>query len=378
MTDTKTSAVINFAPKDGAPVFQLEEVELTATEPGEGEVLIRMVAAGICHTDIAVAMMVPVYPKVLGHEGAGYVEKVGPGVTTVQEGDPVLLSYTYCGTCHLCTTDHQVYCDNFNRDNAACSAHIWQTKDGENVGGKFFGQSSFAAKSIVSEKSVVNARGLVKGEDELKLFSPLGCGLMTGSGAVVNTAKAKPYDVIVVAGLGAVGIGAVMAAKIAGVKAVIAVDRVESRLKLAKELGATHIYNTDSLDKSKEGDFSEDLQKLVPGERISYAIDTTGVVSVISACFKSLGKRGKLIQIGLPTSPELKLDALDWLNGVKRMELNYLGESKAQEQVPRMIEWYRDGKFPFDKIVKFYPAKDVGQALFDMRTDVIKPVIVHS
>lgn len=374
MTDEKIFGVVNYAPKGDAPCFQFEELQLISNEPGEGEVLVRFIASGICHTDLTMAMISPVYPKMLGHEGAGYVEKIGTGVTTVQIGDPVLMSYDSCGCCYSCTTDHPVYCDEFNQLNLSCSTKTFKTTSGQDAGGKFFGQSSFAAMGIVSAKSIVNVKGLVQGEDELKLFSPLGCGFMTGSGAVMNAVKPKAHDIIIIAGLGAVGFGAVVAARLTGVKAVIAVDRIKSRLRLAKELGANYTYNTESLD--KEGNLAEELQKLVPNERMSIAIETTGATSVISACLKAVGKRGKLIQIALPTT-EVKLDPWDLLSNSKRIEFNCLGESMAGEALPKMIKWYRDGTFPIDRMVKFYAAKDIEQALQDMRKDVIKPVIVH-
>lgn len=211
MASNTVSAIVAYEPANpGAPEFRHETLELTQTSPGPKEILVRMLAVGICHTDIVVGSVPDgyfgTYPKVLGHEGSAYVEAVGSEVTGIEVGDPVLLSYTHCGSCDICQDDIPTYCQRFNEENIDCANPVWKAGD-KALGGKFFGQSSFASKSIVDEKSVVNVKGLIKDEEELKKLSPLGCGLMTGSGAIVNTANAKASDVILVAGLGAVGLG---------------------------------------------------------------------------------------------------------------------------------------------------------------------------
>jgi Zn-dependent alcohol dehydrogenase len=335
-----------------------------------------MVASGICHSDVFVSCIPEgvagvEYPKVLGHEGAGIVEEIGPGVTTAEVGDPVLLSYTYCSNCDLCGISQHAYCLNWHGLNVVGDKTL-QTAGGENLQGKFFGQSSFSGQSIVSEGSVVNVKGTVN-NDELKFLAPLGCGLMTGSGAVINTAKARPFDIIVVTGIGAVGLGAIMAAKIAGVKEIIAVDRVGHRLEVAKELGATQI-----LESKPDTNLTEELQKLAGGGRISFVFETTGVVSVIQGALKALGKRGKLIQIGVPAiDAELTIPLYQLLSQNQALECIYLGETTGQEWVPKMIQWWREGKFPIEKLVKFYPIKDAQEALHGMESGVaIKPVLV--
>lgn len=386
---SSATALISYEPSEpGKLDWRHESITIKRTDPGPNEVLVRMLAAGVCHTDI-VCGSVPTgvfgaYPKVLGHEGSGYVLAIGSDVKSVNVGDPVLLSYTYCGKCDKCEDSEETYCQKFNVENAECGVKIWDAKQGE-IGGKFFGQSSFASLSLVEERSVVNVKGLVKdGDDEeLKKFSPLGCGLMTGSGAITNTAKARQRDSILVTGMGAVGLGAVMAAKIQGCKTIIAVDRIASRLELAKELGATHILDTSSYDISRE-DYAKDvaivIKDLSQNGEINYAFDTTGIIPLMNASIKSLSKRGKLIQIGIPvttTGDSLPLDVMDFFGGTKRFEINYLGDSLAREQIPKMIQWYRDGKFPFDRFIKFYAAKDFEKALNDMKGEVIKPILVH-
>lgn len=388
MSQTLTaSAVVGYGPDSaGAPQFKhLTGLKLSKPTPDANEVLVRIVASGICHTDLVVNSMpsdyVGPWPKILGHEGAGYVEAIGSNVTVAAVGDPVLLSYTWCNNCDACGKGEPTYCDRFNEENVVCAETIWE--DGTNgIGGKFFGQSSFASLSIADEKSVVNVKGLVKDDQELKSFSPLGCGLMTGSGAIVNTANAGPNDGVLVVGLGAVGLGAIMAAKIQGCRAIVAVDRIQSRLQLAKRLGATHIYDTGHLDIKQDSyaqTLADEVKKLVGG-KINFALDTTGVLPLINAQIKALSKRGKFIQIGVPIPVPtgiIQFDMQEFFGGTKRMEVNYLGDCLAKDHLPKMIQWYRDGKFPFDKFIKFYDAKDVSKALEDMKTEVIKPIIVH-
>ncbi|KAJ9616947.1 hypothetical protein H2200_000667 [Cladophialophora chaetospira] len=360
------------------PDWRFENVKFLRS-PEEHELKIRMVSTGICHSDIVVAAIPSrpewglTFPKVLGHEGAGIVEEVGPGVTVAKVGDPILLSYTYCQNCDLCNVDQQPYCLNWTPINILGGKGIFETKDKEDAGGKFFGQSSFAGTSIANEGSVVNLKDLIKGEDELKLLAPLGCGLMTGSGGVINGASVKPHDIVLVTGIGAVGLGAIMAAKIAGAKEIIALDRVAHRLETAKELGATKILDTTKTSAS----FAEDLKKLVDGQRISVVIETTGALPVINETIKALGKHGKFIQLGVPLGPEVTLPLSEFFSDNKSFECHYLGNTTGQAWIPKMIQWWREGKFPIEKIVKYFPAKDALKALDEMQDGTtIKPILV--
>lgn len=377
---TETPALVAYPAEENIrsprPDWRFEQVKVLRG-PKENELKVRMVATGICHSDIVVAASsarwgIP-FPKILGHEGAGIVEEVGPGVTAAEVGDPILLSYTYCRNCDMCNSDEQPYCASWPLLNIFGEGGHFETKTGEDAPGKFFGQSSFAGTSIVAEGSVVNLKELVKGDDELKLLAPLGCGLMTGSGAVINGVNAKPHDIVLVTGMGAVGLGAIMAAKIAGCKEIIAIDRVPHRLETAKELGATKIFDTTNASAT----FSEDVQKLVDGQRISVVIETTGAAPVINETIKALGRHGKYIQLGVPTVSEITLPLQQFFSDNKSFECHYLGNTTGQEWIPKMIHWWRDGKFPIEKIVKYFPAKDALQAIQDMVDGgAIKPVLV--
>jgi Zn-dependent alcohol dehydrogenase len=336
-----------------------------------------MKACGICHTDVFISSLpagIANYPRILGHEGAGVVEEIGPGVTVAQVGDLVLLSYSYCKACDLCNAKEEPYCVKWADLNVVGVEGIFETQQKQNVDGKFFGQSSFAGVSIVSDTSVVNLKGLVRSGEELQLFAPLGCGLMTGVGAVMNAAKPKAHDIVMVTGLGGVGLAAVMAAKIAGCKEIVAVDRVASRLEMAQQLGATQ-----TVDTSKEGaDLVENAQKAVNMQPIRYVIETTGVISVINSAIQAMGKNAKLIQVGIPrVGSELTLPLNEFFNATKTFESHLLGNTTGQEMVPKMIQWYREGKFPLEKIVKFFPVEDALKALEGMESGTaIKPVIV--
>jgi len=374
---TEYPAVVCYAPNPG-PNWKVETVKVPRS-PKEHELKVRMIATGICHSDVFVScipdgVMGAQYPKVLGHEGAGIVEEVGPGVTVAKVGDPVLLSYDYCSKCDLCNEHKEPYCLEWQKLNVLGEKGIFETSKAEDAGAKFFGQSSFAGMSIVSETSVVNVKGQIKDNEDLKLMAPLGCGLMTGSGAVVNTAKPQSHDIVLVTGLGAVGLGAVMAAKISGCKEIIAVDRVASRLEMAKELGATKVLNTSKPDTN----FVEEVQKLVDGQRIGYVVETTGVVAVIQACAQAMGKHGKLIQIGIPApGSELKLQLSEFFGLNKTFESHFLGDTTGQAHIPKMLQWHREGKFPIEKIVKYFPAKDALLALQGMEDgSAIKPIII--
>ena len=198
------TAIVSEAPNGDHPVWHKEKLQLR--EPGEDEVLVKIIASGVCHTDIAVSSYSQdtpgfgPYPKILGHEGAGIVERVGSKIGHVKEGDKVLLSFDYCGKddCRACEDDTPGYCGEFNEKNLFSGPDVYQRADGKTVGGFFFGQSSFASISLVKGTSVLNVNKLVKDEEELKLFAPMGCGFQTGAGAVTELVNAGKKDVIVV------------------------------------------------------------------------------------------------------------------------------------------------------------------------------------
>lgn len=305
-------------------------------KPKEGELLVEMVASGICHTDVLVgdlpagAAPIAFYPRVLGHEGSGYVKAVGPGVTVAKEGDPVLLSFAFCKKCTLCKAGHYSHCNDFMPLNFGDVNRSFGSKEGaDDIGGCFFGQSSFGSLSVVQQCSVVNAKDLVKSKDELELFSPLGCGIQTGSGTIVNTAQATADDTVVITGMGGVGLSAVMGAAVQKCKTIIGVDLVDSRLKLAKELGATHTINSKNLPEGKS--LADAIKELTGGEGASISVDTTGVPAVIKQSVDWTRNRAKIIQVGsAPFDFKLEINAFEFMCSGKQ----FIGAIEGQAYPP--------------------------------------------
>jgi Zn-dependent alcohol dehydrogenase len=311
-----TRAIITSLPKSYDPPqlsWSLEAVKIR--EPRENEILVKILASGICHTDIAISFLPPEqggkYPRVMGHEGAGIVEKIGHGISHVKEGDYVLLSLDSCGepACYNCGDGVPGLCPRFVELNILGEADVYsieaevgaesdaKTSRRRGVAGNLLGQSSFAGLAIVKKNSVVNVTALVKNEEELSLFAPLGCGFQTGAGALTEVANATARDAVVVCGLGGVGMSAIMAAKIRACHTIIAVDKVQSRLDVAKELGATHTLSTSGFQ-SLEEDLVKAIQEIRPAGP-NVCIDTTGAPAIVKAGYMALHPRGRLVVVGI-------------------------------------------------------------------------------
>lgn len=314
--------------------WKLEDVHVR--KPKEGELLVEMVASGICHTDVLIgdlpagAAPVAFYPRVLGHEGSGYVKEIGAGVTVAKPGDPVLLSFAFCNTCDLCKAGHHSHCNDFMPLNFGDVNRSFGSGAGkDDIGGCFFGQSSFGSLSIVQQCSVVNAKDLVKSKEELQLFSPLGCGIQTGSGTIVNAAQATPQDSVVITGMGGVGLSAVMGAAVVGCKTIIGIDIVESRLKLAKEMGATHVINSKNLPAGKE--LADVIKDMTDGLGPSISVETTGVPALISGAIGWTRNRGKIVQVGsAPFDFKLEISVFEFMASGKQ----FLGAIEGQAYPP--------------------------------------------
>lgn len=363
----KTTAAVVDAP--GAP-FTVRTVSVD--EPRANEVMVRMIAAGLCHTDLTVqAGGIPFkLPGILGHEGAGIVERVGPGVTRVRPGDKVLLSFTSCGHCTACRDGHPAYCDtwllanliNGTRDDGSATVF----RNGDAIGGRFFGQSSFARHALVDERSVVR----VDDDAPLEILAPLGCGVQTGFGTVWNILEPTPGSTLAVFGSGAVGLAAIMAAHLLPLKAVIAIDRVPSRLELASELGATHTVDVETGDPEK-------VLAGITGERgIDYAIDTTGNPGVLRTAVDALAVRGTCAVVGAPPAgTEVALDVQGLLTGKKVVGVT-LGDGEPETLLPLLADLHRRGRLPLERLVRHYPLDALDAAAADMHEGrTIKPVI---
>jgi Zn-dependent alcohol dehydrogenase len=360
-----TAAVVER--RDGP--FEIQKLELD--DPGPGEVVVRLVATGICHTDgLARHGDLPFpLPGVLGHEGAGIVEATGPGVTAVREGDAVVVGWPSCGTCRHCLGGEPRYCLRLGEALAGGARldgpSALRRPDGRTVASHFFGQSSFATHALTTATSLVRIPDGLTPE----LMGPLACGVSTGAGAVFTTARPAPGSSLVVYGAGTVGLAAIMAAVNTPATTIVAVDRHDARLRLAEQLGATH-----TVDASRDDPVSA-VRDLCGGPA-DVALECTGVISVVRQAADSVGMLGTCILIGgAPAGAELCLDHISTLWG-KRIVGVLGGGSTSTTLIPALMKLYAAGRFPFDRLVTFYPFDQLGAALdASYAGTVIKPVI---
>ncbi|MGN8027198.1 NAD(P)-dependent alcohol dehydrogenase [Microbacterium sp. 22242] len=369
MSITTRGAVVEEA---GAP-FTIENLQLEA--PREGEVLVRMVATGLCHTDLNVAGgKVPfAFPAVLGHEGAGVVEQVGDRVRRVAPGDRVLLSFTSCGRCRQCRAGRIALCDfhlpwnllSGRRPDGTTAI----TRDGQELSGHFFGQSSFAERAVVSERSLVR---LPKGcsDADLATYAPLGCGFQTGAGAILNVLTPKPGESVVMAGAGAVGLAAVMAAALTPARQIIVLDRVASRLQLALELGATHVVDTTDRDASTA------IRELTR-RGADVAVDSTGNIAVIESLLDALAIGGRCGLIGAPAAgSRASLDVNAFLPGRSVVGITE-GASDPETFIPELIELHKAGRLPIDRLLRSFRFDEIDAAVrATVSGAVVKPVLL--
>lgn len=351
--------------------FVVEEIDKPV--PREREVLVKIVATGLCHTDLSAANgTIPVpLPIVLGHEGAGIVEKVGPGVTKHRPGDHVILSvFSYCGNCNYCLTGRQYLCQvaasTFFSGILADGSRRLRKKDGQELS-HFFAQSSFAEFAVVHENTAVKIR-----EDApLDKVCVLGCGATTGIGSVFNTACVQPGETMAVFGCGGVGLSGIMAAKVAGAGKIIAVDILDEKLVLARELGATHTINSSKKDPVRE-------IRGITGLGVDYAFEYIGNTNVMAQAFDSTAPGGKTIIVGAgPAGSKLNIDNMALLTPKTIMGC-VEGSVRPQVDFPRYVEMFMDNKIPLDRIITHtFPFEEINKALQFMKSgEMIKGVLL--
>jgi len=349
--------------------LSIENIQIE--EPRENEILVKTVATGVCHTDLAViAGYLPTpFPVVLGHEAAGIVTKVGSKISKVKPGDNVVITFNVCGTCPSCINGDRAYCHEFfprnflaNRTDQTSAL----SKNGEKINGNFFGQSSFASYSICHENNVVK----VPNDIPLEMLGPLACGIQTGAGAVMNSMKVNAGSSIVVFGVGSVGLSAVMAAKVVKAKTIIAVDILQERLSKAKDLGATHCID------SSEGDTLTRVKEITGGG-VNFSLDTTGIASVIRTAIDSLAHKGVCGVLGASApGSEVSIDAAEFLSGARRLMSIVEGDAISDEFIPQIIELYKKGEFPFDTLITYYDFDQINTAIKDTHSGkAIKPIV---
>jgi aryl-alcohol dehydrogenase len=341
----------------GTPLT-IEPVEIEG--PLEHEVLVRLAAAGICHTDIGYADDWGTdQPVILGHEGAGTVVEAGKKVKGLAPGDHVVLSYGSCGECSPCRRGRPADCRNLMELNFGFSRLDGSSAYGPGVHGHFFCQSSFATYSLATERNSVKVpRNL-----PLRVLAPLGCGIQTGAGTVMNSLGVSAGATIAVFGTGSAGLAAVMAARIVGAAKIIGIDIVPARLKLARKLGATHLVN------ARLEDVSSAIRKIT-GKGIDYSVETTDDDEMFDLAMELLNPRGKAALLSGRSGPSS-------LPGGRKALSVIQGDADPQAFIPRLIELYKAGLFPFDRLEKFYRFAEINEAMEDSRKGrTIKPVLL--
>lgn len=352
--------------------LQFETLELAA--PKAGEVLVKMVACGVCHTDAsAMNQFIPAtLPMVMGHEGVGIVEELGAGVNGLKVGDHVVMSFPSCGCCEECYEGHPYACEHstelFFKGAYSDGTRRLTDENGQEVS-ILFGQGSFADHCIVEARNAVK----VDPDVDLKALCSLGCGVQTGAGAVLCRMKPEAGTCFAVFGAGAVGMSAVMAAKLAGCSTIIAVDLVQSRLDMALEMGATHVIN------GKEcSDVPAKIKEICGGKGVHYALEAVGVPVLVQQMLQSLRSEGLGVLVGVTGGNMIPIQANEWLMDKNASFAGAVeGAANPQTFIPKLVSFYKEGKLPIDKMTKYYKFEDIEQAFHDSHTgEVIKPILV--
>jgi len=348
--------------------FHMEDITLTELLPDE--VLIEVHACGICHMDIEARNMMDI-PCVLGHEGAGIVVETGAEVAEFQRGDRVIAGYGYCGHCGQCTESKPYFCDKgweltFGGSRLDGSATMFD-KDNKSIAGAFFQQSSFARHAITP------ARGLVRITDDVPwhIAAALPCGFLTGAGTALNVLEIDSASTLLVRGVGAVGLGAVVAAKMAGCKTIIAVDIRDNRLELAREFGATDTVNSD------QANFDEWFEAEMPSG-VSHALDTTGNKEVFENTIDCLATGGEMAYAILPAPmEEFTFKPFPLFVKCASLKAVSFGSAVPADFLPKLLEWWSNGTFPVESVITTFPFEDLNEAVDAVSSGrIIKPVLL--
>ncbi len=352
------------APRPYATSAPLVIEELELERPGEGEALVRIRAAGLCHSDLSVISgdRPRPTPMALGHESAGEVVEVGPGVTDLAPGDPVVMVFVpSCGHCLPCSEGRPALCEPGAVSNGAgtlLSGARRLSKDGAPVN-HHMGVSAFAEYAVCSRNSLVKIDKSLSFE-EAALF---GCAVLTGVGAVVNTAKAPPGSTAAVLGLGGVGLNAMLGAIMSGCREVVAIDLHDDKLELARQLGATATFDAG------DPDCAEQVREATRGG-VDYAFEMAGSVQALGLAYRITRRGGTTVTAGLP-HPDHKLDiaAVTLVAEERTLKGSYIGGCVPMRDMPRYIELYQRGKLPVDRLMSETIGLDQINAAFDRLAD---------
>jgi S-(hydroxymethyl)glutathione dehydrogenase/alcohol dehydrogenase len=340
--------------------------DLTLDSPGPGQVQIDIKATGLCHSDLSgmTGTIPQPAPAVLGHEGAGIITAVGEGVTSVKEGDHVIVAWSPpCGTCKFCIDlKSPQLCVNIQfAETVKQKFH----QGGEDIFG-FAGAGTFAEQTLMPEQ------GVVKIDDDvpLDLASLIGCAVMTGVGAAINTAKVVPGSSVVVFGAGGIGISVIQGARIAGAAEIVAVDMVDSKLETAKTFGATHAVKPEELDELKG--------ELTAGDGFDYAFEAIGLSQTMRAAFDSVRRGGTATIVGVGKMDDmLSFNAFELFFAEKKLLGSYYGTTDVRSDFARLLKLWRYGKLDLEGMITTkMPIDDVNLALDAMRKgEVVRQVL---
>jgi aryl-alcohol dehydrogenase len=362
-------AAVTTAP--GQP-FELRTLELDA--PRDDEILVRIVGVGVCHTDIGFRDAPSfAHPAVLGHEGSGVVEQVGAAVRKVKPGDRVIITFRSCGHCSRCDRGDPAYCETMpalNYTGARPDGSRTLRCEEAPVASNFFGQSSFASHALTYERNVV----VVADDLPLEIMGPLGCGVQTGAGGIMRSLACERGSSLLITGGGPVGLSAVMGAKIQGCGTIILVEPHAARRALAVEFGATH-----TIDPKETPDLATAVRAIVP-KGVDYAFDTTGLPAIHSATLNSLAPKGVYGLVGV-TAAGVPMPGD--VNSVMTIGLTLRGiiegDSEPDVFLPELIQHYRDGALPFDRMITTFPFERINEAVHAQhKGECVKIVLTNS
>lgn len=367
----KTKAAVVY--ETGKPI---EIEELTLDKPREGEVLIRYTHAGLCHSDVHIAHgdLEARLPMVLGHEGAGIIEEVGPGVTRVKPGDHVVCSFIpNCGTCRYCSNGQQSICDM-----GATILEGYLPGERFPITGPAGQYGAMCMLGTFSQYGVIHQNSCVKVDDDLPLEKAVlvGCGVPTGWGSAVNTAEVKPGETVVVMGVGGIGINAVQGAALAGAKNVIAIDPLPNKREKAMELGATHAFESAELA-------METITNLTRGQMADSAILTPGLMTsqIVGEGFNAVGKGGKVVLTGLNKLEETNIQLPGSVLTLYRKEIrgSLFGDCNPTVDIPRILGLYQSGDLKLDEILtRTYTLEQVNEGYDDLLNGKnVRGVVIH-
>src|SRR5271169_1872947 len=324
----------------------LEIMELDLAPPGRGEVQVKIAAAGLCHSDLSVidGSRPRPTPMALGHEAAGIVEAVGEGVTDLAVGDHVVLVFVpSCGRCSPCTAGRPALCEPAAKANAAGTLLSGERRlsfEAEPVN-HLLGVAAFSTHAVVARESCVK----IDPDLPLELAALFGCAVLTGVGAVVNTAKVEPGQSVAVVGLGGVGLSVVLGARLAGARQIVAVDLSDDKLAFATKLGATHTVNAGSPDAASE-------IKRISGGGVDVALEMAGAVPALELAYAATARGGMTVTAGLPhPDKRMSLSPLTLVAEERTLKGSYVGSAVPQRDVPRMIALFRAGRLPVDQLL---------------------------